>query len=69
MALQKEALKIEIVSIMTDMLTKESNSIEDFATRLADAIDIYVKTGSVNVTVATTGSATAQAGTGTGTIS
>jgi hypothetical protein len=38
------------------------------AQKLANAIDTFVKTGTVNVTVtvATTGSATAQAGTGTG---
>lgn len=69
MALNKPALKTTIVALLTDMLAKEENSIEEFATRLSDAVDVFVKTGTVNVTVATTGSATAQTGTGTGTIS
>ena len=69
MALNKSALKTTIVALLTDMLAKEENSIEEFATRLSDAIDVFVKSGTVNVTVATTGSATAQTGTGTGTIS
>lgn len=69
MALNKSALKTTIVALLTDMLAKEENSIEEFATRLSDAVDVFVKTGTVNVTVATTGSATAQTGTGTGTIS
>jgi hypothetical protein len=69
MALQKQGLKTAVVAIMTSMLTKETNSIDDFATQLVDAIDIYVKTATVTVTVATAGTATAQTGTGTGTIS
>jgi hypothetical protein len=69
MALNKSGLKSEIVVILTDMLTKEANSIEEFATRLSDAIDIYVKSGTVNVNVTTTGTATSHTGTGTGTIS
>ena len=69
MALNKSALKNTIVALLTDMLAKEENSIEEFATRLSDAIDVFVKSGTVSVTVATTGSATAQTGTGTGTIS
>ncbi|EGV44308.1 hypothetical protein BZARG_792 [Bizionia argentinensis JUB59] len=43
MALNKSALKSEIVSIMTDMLTRETNSVDEFATRLSNAIDTYVK--------------------------
>lgn len=69
MTLNKGGLKNEIVVILTDMLTKETNSIEEFATRLSDAIDVYVKSGTVNVDVTTSGTATAQKGTGTGTIS
>lgn len=69
MALNKAALKTEIKAILTDMLTKETNSIEEFATRLSDAIDVFVKSGAVSVTVATTGTATSHTGTGTGTIS
>ena len=51
------------------MLAKEENSIEEFATRLSDAVDVFVKTGTVSVTVATTGTASSHTGTGTGTIS
>ena len=69
MALNKSALKTEIASLLTEMLAKEENSIEEFATRLSDAVDAFVKTGVVSVTVATKGTATAQTGTGTGTIS
>lgn len=39
------------------------------AQKLANAIDTFVKSGTVNVTVATTGSAAAQTGTGVGTVS
>ncbi len=39
------------------------------AQKIADAIDTYIKAGTVNVSVTTTGSATAQSGTGVGTIS
>ena len=69
MALNKSALKNTIVALLTDMLAKEENSIEEFATRLSDAVDVFVKTGTVSVTVATTGTASSQTGTGTGTIS
>lgn len=69
MALNKAALKTTIVAILTDMLTKEENSIEEFATRLSDGIDVFVKSGTVNVNVTTTGTATSHTGTGTGTIS
>lgn len=43
MALNKTALKDKIVVIMTDMMTRESTSIEEFAERLSNAIDEYVK--------------------------
>lgn len=69
MALEKTDLKTTIVALMTEMLTKEDNAIDEFATKLSDAIDVYVKSGTVNVTVNTTGSAASQTGTGTGTIS
>lgn len=69
MGLNKAGLNEAIKAILTDMLTKEENSIEEFATRLSDGIDVFVKSGTVNVTVATTGTATSHTGTGTGTIS
>ncbi len=69
MVLNKANLKASIISLMTEMLTQEGDSIDNFATQLSNAIDTYVKSGTVNVTVATTGTAAAQTGTGTGTIS
>lgn len=68
MALNKTALQTTIAALLTEMLAKEETSIEEFATRLSDAIDVFVKTGVVSVNVSTTGTATAQTGTGTGTI-
>lgn len=68
MALNKAGLKATIKALMTEMLEKEENSIDEFAERLSTAIDVYVKSGLVTVTVTTTGSATAQSGVGTGSI-
>ena len=68
MGLNKTALKTSITTLLTDMLSKEENSIEEFATRLSDTIDAFVKSGTVTVTVTTTGSATSHTGTGTGAV-
>jgi hypothetical protein len=62
MALDKTGLKDAILAIFEDMATRTEDPEQariDVATRLSDAIDVYVKTG----TVATTGTATAQTGT------
>lgn len=71
MALNKAVLKADIILLMTEMLTKEDNSIDAFAEKMSSAIEKFVKSGTVNVTVTTTvataGSATAQTGTGSGT--
>lgn len=64
MALNKTALKTEIVGIMTDMLQRENTSIEEFATRLSDAIDDYVKEADI---IYTTGLTSATGGVVTGT--
>lgn len=77
MPLNKTQLKDGIKSLMDDMLTREQNSNEEFATRLSDLIDVYVKgatvTVAVGISVSTTGTAAAQTGvttsTGTATIS
>lgn len=50
MSLNKVALKNNIKVILQDMMTRENNSIDEFATRLSDAIDVYVKTADVNYT-------------------
>lgn len=62
MALNKAALKTGIVALMTDMMTKEENSIEEFAERLSDLVDVYIKQATVTVT--TTGTAAAHTGYG-----
>lgn len=71
--LNKVVLKQEIKTLMMDMRTREENADEEYADRLATAIDNFVKGAQVNtgIPVATTGSATAQTGftTGPGTLS
>ncbi|OBX20955.1 MULTISPECIES: hypothetical protein [Bizionia] len=47
MALNKAALKTSIIGIMEDMMTRENTSIEEFATRLSDAVDVYVKAADI----------------------
>lgn len=68
MPLNKTDLRNGIKGILTDMLSKEENSIDEFAIRLSDEIEKFVKSGTVTVSVSTTGSASAQTGTGTGSI-
>lgn len=48
MALNKPALKEAIAALLTDMMEREEASIEEFATRLSDAVDAYVKTATIN---------------------
>lgn len=43
MALDKSKLQNGIKNIMTDMLDREVNSIDEFSERLASLIDTYVK--------------------------
>lgn len=77
MALQRAPLKQGIVQLMKNMMEREEPSYDEFADRLSDLIEQYVKTGTVTVAqgipVSTTGTAAAQTGvttsTGTGTIS
>lgn len=69
MALDKTTLKSTIEGILTDMESRDEDAKSEFATRLSDAIDLFVKSGTVNVTVSTTGTASAQTGTGTGSVS
>ena len=72
MALVKQTLKTEIKSILNSLKTEtdQKQAIDEFADRLATAIDNYIKTATVNTTVtgssATGGPVTA---TGTGTLS
>lgn len=82
MPLIKATLKTEILDALnassnivvnpnseTDNKTKSENARNAIAEALANAIDKFVKSGTVTTTVTTTGSASAQAGTGTGSIS
>jgi len=74
MALDKTGLKNTIVGILTDMATRdESNNeadvVDEFATRLSDAIDIYVKTAKINYTTGLTAGATLVTGTFNGSLS
>ena len=55
MALDKNILKASIVTIMTDMLSREETSVEEFAERLSTAIDAYVKAGVVTGVCPTNG--------------
>lgn len=72
MALAKAALITAIKNLANALATydgssgkSQSDAIDKYATDLADAIDVYVKTGTVSVITA----CPAGAGTGTGTVS
>ncbi|MFK7000205.1 hypothetical protein [Flavobacterium oreochromis] len=66
----KNKIKSELKNLKDDLNDgKNIDPTEVFAEKLAEAIDTYVKSATVNVTVTTTGSASAQTGTGTGTLS
>lgn len=47
MALNKDDLKQDIIEIITDMRSRDENSDEEFANRLATAIDTYVKAAKI----------------------
>ncbi len=72
MGLVQQTLKADFVEILTSFqankdITSEQ-AIEQFCEKWSIAIDTYVKSGVVAVTVATTGTAASQTGTGVGTI-
>jgi len=52
MALDKTNLKNSIKALLEDMMSKEDASYNEFAERLADAVDTYVKTATVVATPA-----------------
>ena len=64
MSLDKGALKADIVQLLTDMMTREESSIEEFAERLSTAVDSYTKGANIVYTSGLT-SATGGAVTGT----
>lgn len=69
MALNKATLKTKIVGIMNDMLTRENTSVDEFATRLSNAIDDYVKEATINYTSGLTAPNGAVTGTFNGNLS
>lgn len=54
MALNKEELKNNIIQIMADMRKRTENSDEEYAARLSDAIDSYVKAATIVYTTGLT---------------
>lgn len=69
MALNKTALKNEIKSLLDDMKTREQDSTEEFATRLSNAIDDYVKDLEIGYTTGLIAPSGAVTGTFTHTVS
>lgn len=76
MSLNKTVLKQNLKQLAEDMLTRETNSTDEWADRMANIFEAFVKSGTVTIAVgipvSTTGTALAQTGattsTGTGTI-
>lgn len=72
MPLNKPLLKNEIKTLLQDMMQREESSFDEFAGKLADAIDVFVKSGTVTTVVtgtcATPAGAGTIAGTGTGSV-
>lgn len=66
MALDKSTFVDSLIQIFSNPET-ESN-VQTVAQEIADAVEVFVKSGQVKVNVTTTGTATAQTGTGTGNI-
>jgi hypothetical protein len=65
MALDKTALKNGIKKLHVDMLTRDVDSTDEYATRMADLIEAFVKSGKVAIGIAVqvgsnTGSTTSQ---------
>jgi len=72
MALVKQTLKTEIKNILNGLKDKtdQAQAIDEFADKLATAIDNYIKTAEVNTTITgTSATGGAVTGTGTGTLS
>lgn len=52
MALATTALKNGIKALHEDMLTRETDATEEYATRLSDLIEVFVKSGQGAITSA-----------------
>jgi hypothetical protein len=48
--LDKNGLKKAIQNLMTEMMAKESDDFEYYATQLSEAIEAYVKSATINYT-------------------
>lgn len=69
MSLNTSQLVNALITVFTNEQTEETDpnaSVQRLANGIANAVEDFVKSGDVKVTVTTTGSATAQSGTGTG---
>lgn len=73
MALVKETLKNNIKAIIADMRTREGNSDDEYADRMAGAIEDFVKSATITVQqgipVSVSGGSGSTTSTGTATIS
>jgi hypothetical protein len=71
MALNDTVFKNKIIALQDEMIQAENYNTAKiiYAEKLMLAIKEYIKSGTVQVSVTTTGSANAQTGQGTGTIS
>lgn len=47
MALDKESLQTGIKNLLTEMLTRDENSVDEFAQRLSTLIDAYIRTAKI----------------------
>ena len=70
MALAKTIYKAGIKALLNTLYsnTDTAQAREDFADGMANLTEAFIKSGTVNVTVVTTGNATNHTGSGTGTI-
>lgn len=68
MALDKSKLEKGIKQLLEDMMQREQNSFDEFAKRLATAIDAYVKEGEIEYLGGLANSGGAVTGTIQGTI-
>jgi len=68
MPLDKNSLKTGIKTLHDEMMTRKVDSNEEYATRLSELIEAFVKSGDVKagITVSTTGTAAAHTGATTG---
>ena len=71
MPLIPNLLQSQLTTLFTQLAINQDGDVgrQQFITGLTNAIDAYIRTATVSVTVVTAGSATTQTGSGTGTLS